>query len=99
MSTTTEIKPVKPFWAIVRSTDENGFHTGKGFHKIVMSEFDTAKDLSDSLAELSVEAGESMGDFHYKILGKSHSWDHLNKIVAMEEEEEKLTFEAMEAEE
>ena len=61
----TEIKPTESYWAIVRLTDIKGAHTGKAFNKIELVEFKGILALDQWLADMSVEAGESMGAFTF----------------------------------
>lgn len=75
----------KPFWAVVRTGDPKGYHTGSAGMETILIQADTATELSDVLGEGSVESGESMGDFVFNVKALSHSWDILNQIIESEE--------------
>lgn len=85
MSKQTTLNIEKPFWAIIRCGDPNGYHTGKAYMKTTLIETDTATELNNILADGSVESGESMGDFVFKVLALSHK--NLNEIEDCEKEE------------
>ena len=75
----------KPFWAIVHSGDPKGYHTGTAHTQTALYECDTATELEDFLASGSVESGESMGDYIFKIIAQSHT--NLNQISEFEKQE------------
>jgi hypothetical protein len=78
----TELKLKLPFWAMVKSGDVNGYHTGKESMQTALYEFETATELNDFLASGSVESGESMGDFLFNVLKVSHN--NLNELETLE---------------
>ena len=82
----TEIKPTESYWAIVRLTDIKGAHTGKAFNKIELVEFKGILALDQWLADMSVEAGESMGAFTFEVLTLYTSWDQFRQDVENEKE-------------
>ena len=77
----TEIKINKRFWAIVRSGDVNGYHTGVKSMETALYEFDTATELYNFLCDGSVESGESMGDYLFNVLTQSPENRILNQLV------------------
>lgn len=80
------IKITNRFWAIVREQDRHGYHTGKEFDNTALVECDTATELSNFIADKSVEAGESMGDYSFIVVGLYTSWEQFNSTVKYEEE-------------
>lgn len=82
----TEIKINKNYWAIVRLTNikysieenEDGSFDTDQKSKIYLVEFDTKKELSDWLSDMSVKDGESEGTFNFNVLLMSISWKELN---------------------
>ena len=89
MNKKTEIKITKQYWAIVRSGDVNGYHTGVKSMDTALYEFDTATELENFLADGSVESGESMGDYCFIVLTQTPRPEILSQIA----EQEKITEE------
>jgi hypothetical protein len=87
MAKTTEIKITKQFWAIIRTGDPRGYYTGTPHLKTVLIETDTATELSEIIADGSVESGESGGDFVFHILAISQEKRILYLIVESEKQE------------
>lgn len=79
------IKINKPFWAIVKHGEPEGFDSGKSWVEITLIQCDTASELNDSLADGSVHAGESMGAYFFEVLALSHK--NLNQLQYLEEQE------------
>ena len=82
----TKLEMEKPYWCIVKSGDVKGYYTGKADVQVNLFEFDTVTEMQDFLGDGSVEAGESMGDYMFKQLAISHSWQELNAFVEEEKE-------------
>ena len=93
----TDLKISLPYWAIVKSGDVNGYHTGKKSLKTALYEFETATELNDFLASGSVESGESMGDFAFNIIAVSH--ENLNELERYETEQKEQEAQEQEARE
>jgi len=85
VKTKTELKFENEFWAIVRSGDVKGYHTGTPSMETAIYGFDTAKELEEFIADGSVESGESMGDYCFNVIKVSHSWEILRQLVECEE--------------
>ena len=81
----TILKINKPYWAIVRSGDINGYHTGTANIQTSLIECETATELNEILGNGSVESGESMGDYMFKVLALSHK--NLNELEDAEKED------------
>ena len=83
----TELKMSKEFWAIVRYGDAQGYHTGVASMRTTLIETDTATELDTIIANGTVGAGESMGDYVFDVIALSHTWDIFNQIVNYEKVE------------
>jgi hypothetical protein len=81
----TILKIKLPFWAIVKSGDINGYHTGTAKIETSLIECETATELNEILGDGSVTSGESMGDYMFKVLAVSHT--NLNQLEDAEREE------------
>ena len=77
----TKLNITKPYWVIVYMADPNGYHTGTKSSEIVLIESDDILELDDFIADKSVEAGESMGDYVFKVLSISPSWEIFHQVV------------------
>lgn len=78
---TTDLKITKEFWCIAR-------YSSKNHSRIGLVECDTAKELDKFIEELSVTAGESMGEESFEVIALYQSWDVHNQNVGYEEEAE-----------
>jgi hypothetical protein len=87
MGKQTEIEIEKQFWVIARNGEPNGYHTGNIYWDITLFEFDTATEINKFLADKSVESGESMGDYVFNVLARSHSEKTLDELAEFEKEE------------
>jgi len=74
----TKINTTK-FWAIVKHGDIRG-----STMETVLIETDTATELNEILGEGSVNAGESMGEYLFKVLALSHNLTIINEIEEYE---------------
>lgn len=64
----TLIEPTKRYWAIIRTSDILGHHTGKAFSEVALVEFDNILHLEELIDDTSVEAAESMGAYSFEVL-------------------------------
>ena len=84
-----ELNITKAHWAIVRHGDPKGYHTGTPKVSVDLIQDDSAKIVCDTLAEGSVTAGESMGDYLFQVLATSPNlYDYAER-----EEQEDLEYE------
>ena len=74
----TKLKIRKPFWALIRCGDPEGYDTGKAYIETIFIQTDTATELNNLLGEGSLRSGESMGDYVFKVLAISN--ENLNEL-------------------
>lgn len=85
MMNTFNIKITKPYWALCRHASSGGF-TGAVFDDVFLIECDSAKELDENLADGSVDAGESMGEYSFKVLTLYQSWEVFQQDVGYQVE-------------
>lgn len=96
----TEIKPELPYWAICYGThtvnhdnedelEEDGSYSSDMTSRYWLVEFDSATELEEYIANASVSAGESMGEFTFDVVRLYTSWEMHNYNVQDEEDAKK----------